>query len=316
MENESVFVGVDISKGRLDVAVLPQGESFGVENTWEGLEELVSRLKEFRPKSVVVEATGGLEWPAVGALSEGGLDVVVVNPRQVRDFARATGRLAKTDKLDAFVLARFAEAVKPEARPLKDEAAQELAAVMLRRRQLVGMLTAEKNRLLIMPKKVRRSIKAHIAWLEKRIGEVDKDLGDLIKASPMWRDKEKLLKSAPGVGSIVARSLLAFLPELGRLNRRQIAALVGVAPFNRDSGRYKGLRRCWGGRASVRTPLYMAALTAIRSNPFFRAFYERLIAAGKARKVAITACMRKLITILNAMVRDNSPWSTPHNINP
>jgi len=316
MGNESVFLGVDISKGRLDVAVLPQGESFGVENTPEGLEELVSRLKGFEPESVVMEATGGLEWPVAGALSAGGLNVAVVNPRQVRDFARATGRLAKTDKLDAFVLARFAEAVKPEARPLKDEAAQELAAVMLRRRQLVGMLTAERNRLRIMPKKVRRSIKAHITWLERRIEEVDKDLGDLIKASPMWREKEKLLKSAPGVGPTVARSLLAFLPELGLLSRRQIAALVGVAPFNRDSGQYRGLRKCWGGRASVRTPLYMAALTAIRCDPFFKAFYERLVAAGKARKLAITACMRKLITILNAMVKDNSPWSTPQTINP
>jgi transposase len=316
MDENKVFVGVDVSKQCLDAAVLPQGESFRVDNNQAGIDELVKRLKEVRPCLVVLEATGGLEMSLAGALTESGVPVVVVNPRQVRDFARAIGRLAKTDRIDAFVLAQFGQAVRPEVRPMKDEDAQELASLMVRRRQLVVMRTTEKNRIAGMPKRVRKEIKDHLAWLDKRITGVDKDLGDLIKDSPLWRDKEKLLKSVPGIGSTVARSLIAFLPELGSLSRRQTAALAGVAPLNRDSGKYSGPRRCWGGRASVRTPLYMAALTAIRCNPVIRAFYLRLKEAGKKPKVAITACMRKLLTIVNAMLRDNTSWQQPQPLNP
>jgi transposase len=316
MDENKVFVGVDVSKKRLDAAVLPQGESFGGENNQAGIDDLVKRLKEARPNLVVLEASGGLEMSLAGALTEAGVPVVVVNPRQVRDFARAIGKLAKTDRIDAFVLAQFGRAIRPKVRPMKDDDAQELASLMVRRRQLVMMRTTEKNRIAGMPKRVRKEIKGHIVWLDKRITEVDKDLGELIKNSPLWRDKEKLLKSVPGVGSTVARSLIAFLPELGNLSRRQIAALVGVAPLNRDSGNYSGPRRCWGGRASVRTPLYMAALTAIRCNPAIRAFYFRLREAGKKPKVAITACMRKLLTIINAMLKNNTTWQQPLTLNP
>jgi transposase len=232
----------------------------------------------------------------------------VVNPRQVRDFAKSLGKLAKTDKIDAQVLAHFGEATKPEVRPLKDQQAHQLSALVARRKQLVEMLTAEKNRLVTAPEPVNHDIKAHIAWLEQRLNDINKDLRKNIKASPVWRAKEKLLRTVPGVGPVLSVSLLAGLPELGRLNRKQIAALVGVAPFNRDSGKFRGKRCIWGGRANVRAVLYMGTLTAIRCNPVIRAFYLRLCAAGKEHKVALTACMRKMLTILNAILKNDTPW--------
>jgi transposase len=257
---------------------------------------------------VVLEATGGLECPLVAALAAAHLPVVVVNPRQVRDFARATGRLAKTDAIDARVLAQFGEAVEPQPRPLPDQATQELAALVTRRRQLVQMLTAEKNRLRIAARPVRRDIQQHIRWLERRLDDLDGDLRKTIQSSPLWRDRDQVLQSAPGVGFVSSSTLLANLPELGRLNHKEIAALVGVAPLNRDSGAFRGRRTVWGGRADVRAVLYMATLVASRRNPVVKAFYDRLVAAGKPKKVALTASMRKLLTILNAMVRSHASW--------
>jgi transposase len=309
MELSPVYVGIDVSKARLDIAVRPGTETWTVAPDEAGLAALVKRLTALAPALVVLEATGGLEAPVVSALAAAGLPVVVVNPRQVRDFAKALGRLAKTDPLDAEVLARFGEAVRPEPRPLKDAQAQELDALLTRRQQLVGMLSAEKNRLGQARGRVKRDIEAHIRWLEKRLTEVDGDLKHLMEASPLWRAEEDLLCSVPGVGPVLALALLADLPELGRLNRRQIAALAGVAPFNRDSGRFRGTRAIWGGRARLRALLYMATLAAVRSNPLIRPFYQRLRAAGKKPKVALTACMRKLLTILNAMVRSGTRWN-------
>jgi transposase len=261
------------------------------------------------PALIVLEATGGLELPLTGALAAAGLPVVVVNPRQVRDFAKATGRLAKTDALDAAVLAQFAEAVRPPLRPLPDAATQALSALLLRRRQLIAMLTAEKNRLGLAPTPVRKGITVHIRWLDGRLADLNEELAHTIRESPVWREKDDLLQSTPGVGPVLALTLVASLPELGTLTRQQIAALVGVAPLNRDSGRFRGTRRVWGGRAHVRAALYMSALVATRFNPVIRVFYQRLCAAGKIKKVALTACMRKLLTILNAMLRHQTPWT-------
>lgn len=308
MNTSEHFIGIDVAKAHLDIAVLPSGESWTVSNDEMGIDTLVQRLQALSPTCVVLEATGGLEMPVTAALAAVKLPVVVVNPRQTRDFAKATGQLAKTDAIDAHILARFGQAIRPEPRPFKDTQTQELAALLVRRRQLVDMLTAEQNRLATAPKGVRRGIKAHIRWLEERLQDVDTDLTQSIKASPAWREQDQLLRSVPGVGPILSISLLAGLPELGTLNRRQIAALVGVAPFNCDSGTYRGKRRIWGGRASLRTVLYMSTLSAVRCNPIIRAFYERLRSAGKAYKVAMTACMRKLLTILNAMVKNHTPW--------
>lgn len=308
MNTSEHFIGIDVAKAHLDIAVLPSGESWTVSNDEMGIDTLVQRLQAFSPTCVVLEATGGLEMPVTVALASVKLPVVVVNPRQTRDFAKATGQLAKTDAIDAQTLARFGQAIRPEPRALKDAQTQELSALLVRRRQLVDMLTAEQNRLATAPKGVRRDIKAHIQWLEKRLQDVDTDLRKSIKASPVWREQDQLLRSVPGVGPILSISLLAGLPELGTLNRRQIAALVGVAPFNCDSGTYRGKRRIWGGRASLRSVLYMSTLSAVRFNPIIRAFYERLRSAGKAYKVAMTACMRKLLTILNAMVKNHTPW--------
>jgi len=257
---------------------------------------------------VVLEATGGMEIPLAGALTAAGIALSIVNPRQVRDYARAMGRLAKTDRLDAEVLACFAEAVRPQPRPLPDAVSAELAALMGRRRQLIEMLSAEKNRLGVAARRVRRNIQVHIDWLERQLSHLDKDLADLIQSSPIWREKDSLLQSVPGVGPVLSSTLLAHLPELGALSRRQIAALVGVAPLNRDSGTLQGKRTVWGGRAVIRQVLYMSALIATRFNPVIRAFYQRLCEAGKAKKVALTACMRKLLTILNAMVKHKTPW--------
>jgi len=310
------FVGIDVSKRRLDVAVSPEGEYFGADNNQKGINGAADRLRRLEPSLIVLEATGGLQVPVCAALAKAGLPVVVVNPRQVRDFAKATGKLAKTDTIDAFVLAHFGQAVKPKVRPLKDEESQNLAALMTRRRQLVEMIVAEKNRLKGAPKRVHKDIKTHVSFLEKQLNDVDEDMDDLIKESPIWKEKEDLLKSVPGVGPVLSKTLLSCLPELGALNRRQIAALVGVAPLNRDSGQFRGTRRIWGGRANVRTTLYMATLAATRFNPVIRPFYQRLRQAGKPPKVALTAAMRKLLVILNAILQNKTKWAPPVPLSP
>jgi transposase len=302
------FVGVDVSKDRLDVAVHPETSSWSVPNDEAGIKDLVQRLLPLHPACVVLEATGGYEMPAVGALAGAGLPVVAVNPRQTRDFAKAAGLLAKTDRIDAAALARFAEAMKPEIRPIPDAAAQELGALTVRRRQVVQMLTAEKNRRQIAPKRLHKEIDRHVAWLLEALRRLDDELQNLIRNSPVWREKDDLLQSVKGIGPKTSALLIAELPELGRLDRWQIAKLAGVAPMNRDSGRYRGQRHIQGGRATVRSALYMATLTAIRRNPVIAAFYRRLRDDGKKFKVAMTACMRKLLVRLNAMLRDRVPW--------
>ena len=312
MSAEPVFVGIDVSKASLDVAVHRPATRWTVDYTEAALPPLGARLTALAPALIVLEATGGLEVPLVGALAVAGLPVVVVNPRQVRDFAKATGQLAKTDTLDAAVLAHFAAAVRPPVRPLPDAATQGLAAVVTRRRQLVDMLTAERNRLSCAPPGLRKELQAHLRWLERRIAGLDTDLDQAIRTSPVWRAQEDLLRSAPGVGPIVARTLLAQLPELGTLSPKPLAALVGVAPLNRDSGLFRGRRQVWGGRAAVRAVLYMGTLAAVRFNPVLRAFYQRLRAAGKLPKVALTACMHKLLTILNAMLKHQRRWDPTH----
>jgi len=309
MTASPVFIGIDVSKDRLDLALRPTGERWTSPNTERGIRMVCRRLRTCAPALIVLEATGGLELPLTGALAAAELPVVVVNPRHVRDFAKATGRLAKTDAIDAAVLAQFAEAVRPPLRPLPNAATQALSALLLRRRQLIAMLTAEKNRLGLAPTPVRKGITGHIRWLEGRLADLDEALAHTIRESPIWREKNDLLQSTPGVGPVLARTLLGSLPELGILTRQQIAALVGVAPLNRDSGRFRGTRRVWGGRAHVRAALYMSALVATRFNPVIRVFYQRLCAAGKIKKVALTACMRKLLTILNAMLKHQTPWT-------
>jgi transposase len=269
---------------------------------------VVERLATLHPALIVLEATGGMEIPLTSALATAGLPVVVVNPRQVRDFARASGLLAKTDALDAQVLAQFAEVMRPQPRLLPDPEARALAALLTRRRQLVEMLTAEKNRLLSASSSIRKSLRAHITWLERELQRTDTDLTTAIQQSPVWREKDELLRSVPGVGPVLTSTLLANLPELGTLTNKQIAALVGVAPLNRDSGTLRGRRTVWGGRAQVRAVLYMSAIVAARFNPVIRSFYQRLQRAGKAKKVALTACMRKLLTILNAMLKNRTSW--------
>lgn len=308
MTKPQTFIGIDVSKRRLDVAIRPTDETFSVNNAPKEIDSLVKRLKAIKPALIIVEATGGLEMPVTWAMAEAELPVVVQNPRKVRQFAGAIGKLAKTDTIDALVLARFGEAIKPQPRPLKDKQAQELSALMSRRRQLMGMIVAEKNRLSCAPKRIRKDIKTHIEWLKRRLAGVDRDLDAAIKASPVWRAKDELLQSVPGVGPVTSRVVLSSLPELGSLNRWQIAALVGVAPLNRDSGQYRGRRIVWGGRKDVRNALYMATLTAIKANFRIRHFYTRLREAGKPFKVAMTACMRKLLTILNAIMRTGVAW--------
>jgi transposase len=305
------FVGIDVSKAVLDIAVSPTAEAWTVSNSEAGTRDLVERLRLLAPTLIVLEATGGLERRAVAALAGAGLPVVAVNPRQVRDFARATGRLAKTDAIDAAVLAHFGDRIRPEVRPHRDADTQELEALVVRRRQVVDMITAEKNRLGAEPpsKRVKTAIGKTIKWLEKQLEEIDSDLDQAVRNSPAWREKDELFRSVPGVGKVLSRTLLSLLPELGQVSNKQIVALVGLAPFNRDSGTQRGRRCIWGGRAHVRAVLYMCALTASRFNPVIRAFHARLIAAGKLPKVAFVACMRKLLTILNAMARSKSPWS-------
>lgn len=305
----AIFIGIDVSKDRLDVAVCPSNETESVSNDKAGIESLVKRFQQIRPTLIVLEATGGFERGVTRALASAELPVVVINPRQVRDFAKATGQLAKTDRIDALVLARFAQGIRPSVRPLPDELTLELRALIARRRQITEMIVAETNRLRDAAKAVRKRIAAHICWLEVELGHADKDLDQRIRQSPIWQEHQDLLKSVPGIGPIVSRTLLAELPELGKLNRREIAALVGVAPFNCDSGKLKGRRAIWGGRASVRAALYMAALVASRHNAVIRLLYQRLLKAGKARKVALVACMRKLLTILNAMINHKTRWS-------
>lgn len=306
-----MFIGIDVAKDRLDVHVRPGGEAFAVARDGEGVAMLVERLKESGPQLIVLEATGGFEQVVAAGLAGAGLPVVVVNPRQIRDFARALGRLAKTDRIDAEVIALFAERVRPELRPLPDDQARELDELITRRRQVIEMMVAEGNRARrLSSRRLQKRIARHQAVLQKELTEIERELDDTIRKSPIWRETEDLLKSVPGIGNATARTLIAALPELGSLDRRKIAALVGLAPFNRDSGTLRGKRTIWGGRAPVRAALYMAALVASRRNPVIRAFYQRLVAAGKPKKLALTACMRKLLTILNAIVRDRSPWQT------
>jgi transposase len=302
-----VFVGIDVSQARLDIAVRP-GSSFALTHDESGMITLIEQLRALSPTLIVFEATGGMEIPLTSGLATAGLPVVVVNPRQVRDFAKASGHLAKTDVLDAQMLAQFAEVMRPQPRPLPDAEARALAALLTRRRQLVEMLTAEKNRLLSAPPPIRKGLRTHIAWLERELQHTDTNLADAIRQSPVWREKDELLRSVPGVGPVLTSTLLANLPELGSLTSKQIAALVGVAPLNRDSGTLRGRRTVWGGRAQVRAVLYMSVIVAARFNPVIRAFYQRLCATGKAKKVALTACIRKLLVILNAMLKHRTPW--------
>lgn len=310
MEGKSMFVGIDVSKATLDIAIRPSGSRECIANEQAQIQQLVKRLSAMPMALIVLEATGGVERRVVRALAAAELPVIVVNPRQVRDFAKAKGQLAKTDRIDADILAHFGEAVRPAVRALPDPASEELRALIARRRQLTEMLTAETNRLAHGAKTVRRRIEAHIRWLEAELDRVDTELDQTIQQSPIWRDQEDLLKSVPGIGPVISRTLLAELPELGRLNRKEIAALVGVAPLNWDSGMMRGRRAIWGGRATVRAVLYMAALVASRCNPKIREFHRRLRAAGKAPKVALVACMRKLLTILNAMIKHRVRWSS------
>ena len=309
MKETPLFVGIDVSKDRLDVAVRPTGEAWQAPYNSRGVSDLVHRLEQLAPQLVVLEATGGMEMALAGELAASQLAIAVVNPRQVRDFARAAGKLAKTDALDAHALAHFAQAMRPASRPLPDAQSKELMALVARRRQLVEMITAEKNRLRTAARRIRPKVQEHVLWLEENLEDLDRDLGEFIRSSPMWNGKDQLLRSAPGVGPVLSMTLLSDLPELGALNRGEIAALVGVAPFNRDSGALRGKRQVWGGRGQVRAALYMATLVATRYNPVLRSFYQRLCEAGKPKKVALTACMRKLLTILNVMVKHNRHWN-------
>ncbi len=312
---EPCFVGLDVSKDRLDVHLRPQAEAFAVANDPAGIAELVGRLLPRAPTCIVLEATGGLEAPVAAALAAAGLFPSLVNPRQARDFAKSTGKLAKTAALDAAALAHFADAIRPQPRPLPDPEARALADLLARRRQLLERRVAEQNRLpTAATEAVRKNLRAHVRWLERQSGQVDEQLAQAVRSSPLSRAKEDLLRGVPGVGPVVARTLPAALPELGTWTRRQVAALAGLAPRARDSGRFRGQRTIGGGRASVRSVLYMAALSAARSNGPLRAFYRRLRAAGKAAKPALVAVARKLLTFVNAMLRDGRPWSPPTTV--
>jgi len=323
---QEIHVGIDVSKKTLDVYILPsegkggsQGESFVVTNDQEGIDELLRRLAEpgLSPKLVVLEATGRYERLAASSIAAKEIPVAVVNPRQARDFAKAIGKLAKTDKIDAFVLARFARAVEPRASVIPDEEATALRAILARRRQLIEMLVSENNRLkMAREKPLQKRIRSHIKWLEREIERTDSDLDHAIEENSAFKANEALLRSVPGVGKVLSRTLLAELPELGTLTHKRLCALVGVAPFNRDSGQGRGKREVWGGRAPARAALYMGALVATRHNPVIKEFYERLLAAGKPKKVALVACMRKLLSILNALMRDRSIWRCPHALTP
>jgi len=310
----ALYIGIDVSKTTLDMDAYPSAHPASFGNNPSGRAQLVAVLNSLHPKLIVIEATGGLESPVAGELASAGLAVAVINPRQARDFAKALGVLAKTDQVDALVLARFAEAIKPAVRPLKSSEVMALESVLTRRGQIIEMMTAESNRQAQAPGKIARQIAQHLIWLKKRLDEADHDLDDAIQRSPIWQAKARIITSIPGVGRVTATSLLAELPELGQLSRREISALVGVCPFNRDSGGHRGRRAIWGGRASIRAVLYMAALVSSRYNPVIKAFYQRLLAAGKVKKVALVACMRKLLVILNAMVKSNTSWRSVETI--
>lgn len=316
--SSNVSIGIDVSRDWLDIAVAPEGPQWRMAREPEALEKLARQLLPHAPERVVLEATGGLEAPVAAVLAAHQLPVIVINPRQVRDFARATGRLAKTDRLDAAVLAAFAVQVAPPLRALKDADTEALHALVERRRQLVEMLVAEKNRLAGANPHVRRGLRDHIRWLQRRIGGCDDEIRRWLEASPLWRERDELMRSVPGVGPVTVMTLCSHLPELGSLNRRQIAALAGLAPLNRDSGHCRGRRSVWGGRARVRQALYMAVVAGLRCNPMLKARYQHLRAAGKSPKCALTALMRKLLTILNAMVREHTPWdenrASPHTM--
>jgi transposase len=302
------FVGIDVSKDTLEVRIEPQAESFQVDNDDEGIKTLYARLRELEPRLIVMEATGGLERAAAGELAARGLPLAVVNPRQVRDFAKATGQLAKTDRIDTAVLCGFAKAIRPAVRAPKDEWTQQLDDMVTRRRQLVSMRMQESTRLHSASKLQAKSIKGHIAFLDKCIKRIEDDLDDCLRSSDVWRVKDDLLQSIPGVGQITSHSVLSRCPEIGKLTRRQIAKLVGVAPLNNDSGRHRGQRHIWGGRADVRCALYMATVSAKRCNPLIKAFADKLKRAGKPFKVIMVACMRKLLSVMNAMIKNNTPW--------
>lgn len=305
----SLYVGIDVAKHHLDVAT-SAGEAWRLNNEPAAIDELVERLRSQQASLVVLEATGRYEAACAAALAAAGVPTAVVNPRQARDFARATGQLAKTDAIDAALLALFAERIRPEPRPLPEAETEALKAILTRRRQLLQMLVAEKNRAHLAPPAVAKSLAKHIRWLEREVSGVDDDLKAAIRSSPVWRAKEDLLCGVPGVGRVLATTLMAELPELGRLNRREIAALAGLAPLCRDSGTYRGQRSIWGGRANVRTALYMGTLSAVRANAPLRRFYEELLARGKPKKVALVACMRKLLVTCNAIVRDGRAWDS------
>jgi len=309
MDTTASFVGIDVAKAHLDIALGPAGATSRHPNDEAGIAAILALLAASPPALIVLEATGTLEVPLVAALSAAGLPVAVVNPLQARRFAQSTGRTAKTDALDARLLALFAERVRPEPRPLPDAAARDLADLLARRRQLIAMRTAETNRLgTAAAAAVRADLEAHIAYLTRQVGEMDRRLAAAVQASPAWRERDELLRGIPGIGPVASRTLLGELPELGTLGRRKIAALVGLAPMNRDSGTLRGRRMIVGGRAAVRSALYMAALTAVRHNPTLKAFYGRLVAAGKAKKVALAAAAHKLLTIADAILRSKRPW--------
>ncbi len=304
-----VFIGIDVSKAWVDVAAPPTGEAWRVDQDQAGVEALVLRLQAMSPQCIVMEATGGYEAPIVAALGAAGLPVAVVNPRQVRDFARSQGKLAKTDRLDAAVIAHFGQASGVTGQALRSPEARALEGLVARRRQIIQMRTAEQQRRQRALPVIREGIEEVIALLNRQVKEIDDELGRRLRESPLWREREDLLRSVPGIGPATVFSLLAELPELGSLDRREAAAVVGVAPLNRDSGKHRGSRRCWGGRGRVRAALYMAALVGVRYNPTLKEFYERLLRAGKPKKVALTACMRKLLTILNAMLKHHTVWN-------
>ena len=303
-----VFVGIDVGKDVLFVAVRPFGDTLEIPNREDGIADLVKRLRSLEPTLVVMEATAGYETPVAVALYRVGIPVVVSNPRLIRSFARATSRLAKTDKIDAGVIAHFAEVIRPAPRRMDEPDEARLGQLVTRRKQLLRMIVMEKNRVSKGPMEMRKDIQKHLDWLAKELERIDQALADFIQKSPIWRAKDEILQSVPGIGKVGSHALMSDLPELGKLNRKQIASLVGVAPMNRDSGNYKGRRSIWGGRAQIRTVLFMVAVVASRCNPVIREFYQRLCNAGKPKKVALTACIRRLLAILNAMMRNGTRW--------
>lgn len=309
MKTPLIFVGIDVCKAQLDVAIRPTAQSWSVTNDRVGIKALIKHFKKLRPALVVLESTGGLERQVMTALISAEIAVAMANPRQVRDFAKSTGQLAKTDRIDAAVLAHYAEAIRPQPRPLPDDLTLELRALTARRRQIIDMIVAEKNRLATASSIIQKRITAHIDYLEHELDDADRDLDRFIENNPLWKENQQILCSTPSIGPVSSRTLMAELPELGTLGRKQISALVGLAPFPHDSGTLKGRRTIWGGRASVRSALFMATLAATRFNPVIRAFYMRLKAKGKLSKVCLVACMHKLLIILNAMLKNKVPWS-------